>query len=716
VSATAVLGFLRRELAPTPGRGSATFRLTLACLIATIPILTHRFPFALVVMIVMYLITQEDTAATLLGSILGAVGVTISLGLALLAWMIALDIAWLRICITAAFLFGGLFLKRVLSVGALGSALGLPGALVMILPDAMTVPGAFSPSPEVLTELVLWLWLCVTLGLAVNLGVQLLLAPGDPLTLLQRELDTRLRVVAETVHRLAGVAVAVPRPASASLESLATAGMSRPLALLKSASLTRTWARQHHEELAAIITLVDRLVTDAAAFSTLMGSSPDAAARASLLRVGDGCELARKAFAERRRPAPRDWQVPSAPTAVTTAWPPLGDMERALDAITLAVRIREPAARPKEAKPGLLLPDAFTNPEYVQFAVKGAVACLICYVLFIGLDYPGIYTSVITCFVVSLSTIGSSNQKGLLRFAGAALGGFMGLVALVYVFPNVDGIGGFWLVFGAGTAVAAWINFGTPRVSYGGYQTGLAFYKAVFQSFGPAVSATVIRDRLIGVAFGLIVFGLLEHVLWPARAADRMRERLADVLHSLAGLAQVGAGTGRAGARDVDAQRQLISQQVADVQGFIESSKFEPGAASPERIQRVTAHAQTVFLVLLALARDEAERPIFEGAARDAARRIDKEVAAALKALADHLQRRGARPSTDVGAALSALEGSISANAAVPGDHDRASRGRLALYRELVAALNQLVADDLEEPVVRDHPADRYRQVEHSGA
>jgi uncharacterized membrane protein YecN with MAPEG domain len=79
------VAFLRRELAPSAGRGGATFRLTLACLIATIPILTHRIPHGLVVMIVMYLITQEDTAATLLGSILGVAGVTISLGLALLA-------------------------------------------------------------------------------------------------------------------------------------------------------------------------------------------------------------------------------------------------------------------------------------------------------------------------------------------------------------------------------------------------------------------------------------------------------------------------------------------------------------------------------------------------------------------------------------------------------------------------------------------------------
>src|SRR5207247_11282591 len=95
VTAAAFVAFIRRELAPTPGRGSATFRLTLACVIATIPILTHRIPHALIVMIVMYLITQEDTAATLVGSILAVAGVTVGLGAALLAWMVALDVAWL---------------------------------------------------------------------------------------------------------------------------------------------------------------------------------------------------------------------------------------------------------------------------------------------------------------------------------------------------------------------------------------------------------------------------------------------------------------------------------------------------------------------------------------------------------------------------------------------------------------------------------------------
>jgi len=229
-------------------------------------------------------------------------------------------------------------------------------------------------------------------------------------------------------------------------------------------------------------------------------------------------------------------------------------MERTLDEMALAVAERPERAgqRSPEARPSLFVPDAFDNPEYVQFAVKGTVAALICYVSFVGFDYPGIYTSVITCFVVSLSTVGASNQKGILRFGGAVVGGVMGLIALVYLLPHVETLGGFWLVFGAGTAIAGWINFGTPRISYGGYQTGLAFYKAILQGFGTAVSATVVRDRLIGVFFGLTVFGIVEHVLWPVRAHDALRARVAEALRLLADLARQRANSERTAATMIE--------------------------------------------------------------------------------------------------------------------------------------------------------------------
>jgi multidrug resistance protein MdtO len=686
----ALLDFLRRELAPTPGRGSATFRLTLACLAATIPVLTHRIPHALVVMIMMYLITQEDTAATLLGSILGVIGVTIGLGLALLAWKISLDITWLRLSFIPVFIFGGLFLKRVLTIGALGLAIGLPAALMMIIPDILP------PQPEILVEFMLWIWWCVTLGLLVNAVVQLLLAPGDPLLLLQRELGTRLLAVEQSLRRLAGSDAT--EPASASLSSLVVAGMSRPLALLKTAAIIHPWARERHEGLAALITLVDRLVTSAVALEALAPLPGTGMHHERLLSVADRCHVTRGAFAAMRLPAPDEWAArPDEPHTETLS--PLRDIERTLDDITLAVpgRFDDAGASGTGAagKQSLLLPDAFDNPEYVRFAIKGTLAALICYVCFVGFDYPGIYTSVITCFVVSLSTIGASNQKGLLRFGGAAVGGLMGLIALVYLFPNVD-IGGFWLVFGAGTAVAAWVNFGTPRISYGGYQTGLAFYKATLQGFGPALSATVVRDRLIGVFFGLLVFGLVEHVLWPVRAQDALRARLAELMHLLAELARTGTSreTPTVTHNDVDAWRRRIALKVEDVQGLIESSKFELGDFNPSEIQKLTGDAQMIFILLLALARQERAVTQPPGV-RTAVVKLNSGIATALEAVETRIAGGAAPAVPELEETLQAVERSMTGTEALEKEATAHLAGRLALYRTLVAAIKRLSSESL---------------------
>ena len=698
MSASSLLEFLRRELAPTPGRGSATFRLTLACLAATIPILTHQIPLALIVMILMYLITQEDTAATVIGSILGVIGVTIGLGLALLAWEISLDIVWLRLCFLIVFLFGGLFLKRVLTIGALGSAIGLPAALVMILPDILP------PSPEVLTEFVLWLWWCVTLGLSVNVGVQLLLSRGDPLTLLQRELATRLETVAQTLRRLAGERVAVPERDS--LRSLAIAGMSRPLALLKTASVIHVWAHERHEGLSAIITLTDRLVTSALALETLPDLPQESRLHERLLNVADGCERMRRAFNELR--LPDDWVALADEKNALPPFPLL-DIERTLDQIALAVpryseELSHSDAAPAE-KRSLFLPDAFDNPEYVRFAIKGTLAAFICYMVFIGFDYPGIYTSVITCFVVALSTIGASNQKGILRFGGSAVGGLMGLIALVYLFPNIETIGGFWLVFGAGTAVAAWVNFGTPRISYGGYQIGLAFYKAILQDFGPATSATVVRDRLIGVFFGLIVlrrrraFALARSS--PGRAA-RALSRDAALAGGACSIENRAMRTPTVIVDDVDSWRRRISQKVEEVQGLIESSKFESGDLEVDEIQKRIGDGQLVFVLLLSLARQSRDTTRLPDTMRAAAVNVDNAVATALEALANHLSGDSGPTIPKLDDPLNTFERSVAGTDAVDSEAAAHLAERLALYRTLVAAVKQVSSKSMRTAQDRD--------------
>src|SRR6185295_1615950 len=109
-------------------RLGATIRLTLACTAATVPIMIHHIPHGLVVMIVMYLITKEDTTATLLGSILGVVGVTLGFALALLAWQIALPTAW-RLAFVFLFAPMGPYPSRIPVLAAIGTTFGLPAAL-----------------------------------------------------------------------------------------------------------------------------------------------------------------------------------------------------------------------------------------------------------------------------------------------------------------------------------------------------------------------------------------------------------------------------------------------------------------------------------------------------------------------------------------------------------------------------------------------------------
>ncbi|HXJ82740.1 MAG TPA: hypothetical protein VMS64_29135, partial [Candidatus Methylomirabilis sp.] len=378
--------FLRRELVPTPGRLGATVRLTLACTAATVPIMIHHIPHGLVVMIVMYLITKEDTTATLLGSVLGLVGVTLGFALALLAWQIALPTAW-RLAFVFLFAAMGLYLTRFLVIGALGTTFGLPAAMAMVLPDIFPVP-----DPEGMTEFVLWLWWCVALGLGVNLGVQFLLSPGDPLVLLRRSLIERLRAVGEVLRSLGGRGAPRPRSSGSPLASFTVAGAAEMLTLLKMAGLRHAWARQHRPELGALISLIDALVTAAAALEAAGPTTLDEDTRARLEGVAIACEgmaggLARTSEAWPAHSGGVDASFAARPPVV----PALAAMEHVLGEISVAMsRLRRSGSEPSMPQPAekasLLAPDAFSNPEYVHFAVRGGLACLICTVLFVGFD------------------------------------------------------------------------------------------------------------------------------------------------------------------------------------------------------------------------------------------------------------------------------------------------------------------------------------------
>ncbi len=683
---------LRRELAPSSARWRATLRITLACVAASFAVMAFHLHLALIVMILMFLVAKEDTTTTLLGTVLGIIGVTIGCGLLLLTYVCFADLTWLRVLLVPAFIALGLFLNRILTLGPLGSAIGLPLALGMVVPDVI-------PSTEFLTRFPFYVWWAAVLGLSVNLAVQYVLNPERAQSVLARGLTSRLEAVRAVVLRLAGEQRRHP---SSSLRVLAIAGAAEQLHLLKLASAAEPFLKQHHAKVAVQIILVDRLVTAASVLEEQGVQLPDEAIATRLRRMAAATAMWRQAVLERRWPK---LQEPvDVPAHVPGAPPMLLEMERVLHLVSKANEglPDELKAFPMAPKGGAVVPDAFRNPAYVHFAIKGALAGFICYLIFTLSAYQGIYTSVVTCVVCSLSTIGASVQKGILRLAGSAVGGGLGVLTLMYIFPNLDSIGGFWFPFAAVTGLAAYVTFSGPSLSYCGYQIGLAFYKCVLQSYGPYTELRVVRDRLVGILLGLAVFGLINSRLWPVKALETTRAKLASALQTLAKLAGLPDETKDPTPRLAEAYdlRLHAYQEFHTAHELLESAEFEPGEEIRRNLESISSSAQRLLLYLLAIVQ---HRPDLRPEAVPEPLRVASARFRAL--LADELQILGgraigqdSRPDQDLQAALVELEQAVAAQIGAIADADVAAqvRARLALYQETVPLVLQMARLRLE--------------------
>jgi hypothetical protein len=168
-------------------------------------------------------------------------------------------------------------------------------------------------------------------------------------------------------------------------------------------------------------------------------------------------------------------------------------------------------------------------------------------------------------------------------------------------------------------------------------------------------------------------------------------------LRLLAGLAQAGTRDARdVTAADTDTWRQRITQVVAEVQGLIESSKFEPHDLDLDVLEKKTADAQIVFVLLLTLARHRRDPDLSE-VMRGRALEIDGAVAKTLEALAARVSQGPRMRTPELEVALAALQRSLaklpgaSADAATTDDPS----GPVGLYRSLVTTLTRLSPEPL---------------------
>jgi multidrug resistance protein MdtO len=218
---------------------------------------------------------------------------------------------------------------------------------------------------------------------------------------------------------------------------------------------------------------------------------------------------------------------------------------------------------------------------------------MIVYAVYSLLDWPGLRTSIVTCFFVALGSLGETVHKLSLRLSGAVMGGLIAGLCIVFVLPHLTDIGQLCVLTAVVASFAGWVATSSERLSYAGLQIAFAFFLGILQTDAPATDLTVLRDRVVGIVLGNVVITLIFSTLWPESATTRLRAALAEVLRAVAALLRAPAERAAMRRRTVDA--------LARADEFESLSQFElamlPGQVHMPALSSVEGVAAAAFVV-----------------------------------------------------------------------------------------------------------------------
>jgi multidrug resistance protein MdtO len=522
------------------------------------------------------------------------------------------------------------------------------------------------------------------LGAGATFLVELAFARLDPVDQVINLLTARLAAVEDVMR-----CYAEGRP----LNPQALRQINR-LAMLGT-SLARTYSQRSGLSLpyvaraGGVIALVGTLV-DTTAGLTQLAVHPSDEERRRARELADAVAQLRIEFLARGTPVPMRFRDVGSPAPGLPLLPELVETVQLIPQVFAAPPTAQPEDESKPPQAPLFAHDAFTNIAHLQFGVKGGMAALVCYMLYTSVAWPGISTSVVTCAFTALSSIGASRQKQVLRFLGAAVGGFVfGMGAQIFIFPHVDTIFGFTIVFIAVTAFSAWFLTASPRLSYFGVQVALAFYLVHLQEFRFETSLSIARDRVVGVLVGLFAMWLIFDQLWGNPASVAMKKTFIANLHLLAQFARApDLGDRKVALRHAYALGQTINANFDQVKSLGDGVLFEFGRSRRAdlslraRITQWQSKLRALFLVRGAMLRYWLEFPGFELPQEMLAAQatFDHELAETLDGIAERMSGEPKPRSNRLPEALQKLEETAKAHSplASPQLHDFMELSRTA--------------------------------------
>ncbi|MFD1557258.1 FUSC family protein [Paraburkholderia silviterrae] len=503
-----------RLLAPFPGRAAIVTRIALICALTVLVTTGYSTPDAATSVYIVFFLNRPDRVTSVIMSFALMLLVTAIIGIVMIFAILTIDQPPLRVASMAVLSFGLLFATSASKLRPIGAI------LAMIVGFGLDELG-LAPVGEAATRGLMYAWLMVAIPIGVAIVVNVVIAPS-PRRLATSQLARRLRLAA---RRLTGTATDEER---AAFEACMREGDHQILSWLKLSKLEGT------------LTPADAApLRQAAASTTAILVATEFAASEPGARLPDACAAQ---LAETMTQMAAMLEAGGYPVDVTLDVPDrcegtalqglvFADLGAALEGF--AVPPAEPAAAPaaapapeKTAEPptrsGFFDADAFTNPDHVRYALKTTAAAMFCYVLYQQLDWQGIHTCFITCYMVSLGTTAETVEKLTLRITGCLAGALLGTAAIVFVTPRLTSAGELMALVFAGAWLAAWLAMGSARISYAGMQIAFAFFLCVIQGAAPAFDLTLARDRVIGILIGNVVIYLVFTRVWPVSIASRI--------------------------------------------------------------------------------------------------------------------------------------------------------------------------------------------------
>ncbi len=584
--------FLKKELAPYPGRAALVARMVIAATLTMILIVTFRIPGGVVGALSAFIFSRENLVATARSAIFliaaFALGTLfIPVGARLFASTPETHFLWV-----GGSLFIVFFLLRCLANYAVATGLALVVANVV---GIWYLPGPAERN----VELTLWLVGATLIGALVTLCVEIIYYALHGRDDLIDGLDTRLALIEDLMADYAATRLIPP----ATLARLAQ------FAMVGAGSLRRHLARGNYSQLyrtrmSTLVSLVGRSIDFAAALADAYPSLHGLEERSGRLNRS----IADIRLCLRTHGQPCEAVLEPRPSPGTPLLSEIESMVSLMPSIFSEENASDPALQNIEDPPDtnrIFIPDAFSNPEHLRYVLGGTLAAMLCYVFYVSLDWPNLSTSVTTCVLTALTTIGSSRQKQILRIAGFVLGGVIfGLGSQIFVLPFLDSIGGFTVLFATATFVAAWIGTSSTRLSYAGLQFAFAFYLIHLSEFSIQTNLSIARDRVLGVLLGTTMMWLVFERFFPRSAADEMVRIFVVNLRALADLLSSSARTDQAASiLKIRRQREEIYRHFGEVNAQSDAVPFETGPlragdmAARDRIRRWQASLRSFYLL-----------------------------------------------------------------------------------------------------------------------